>query len=186
MIMKKKVVFSGIQPSGNIHLGNYLRAIRQWVAGQDEKINFFLRGRFAQLNCAARPGRWLRHETRSLAAYCWQQASIREKSTLFIQSHVSAHAEGCWLLNCVTPLGWLHRDPIQKDKSARQDSANGCSIIRFCRLPIFCSTMPMRVRSAKTRSSIELSRILPKALTTATKRNSSSYWEPEFRRPARA
>ncbi|MCO5195169.1 MAG: tryptophan--tRNA ligase [Anaerolineae bacterium] len=120
-MMKKKVVFSGIQPSGNIHLGNYLGAIRQWVAGQDEKINFFCVVDLHSLTVPQDPVQ-LRHETRSLAAWLLAAGIDPEKSTLFIQSHVSAHAEGCWLLNCVTPLGWLQRMTQFKDKSARQDS----------------------------------------------------------------
>jgi tryptophanyl-tRNA synthetase len=64
----------------------------------------------------------LRHETRSLAALLLACGIDPDKSTLFIQSHVKAHAEGCWLLNCITPLGWLQRMTQYKDKAAKQES----------------------------------------------------------------
>lgn len=116
-----KRVFSGIQPSGNLHLGNYLGAIRQWVRGQAEKINFFCVVDLHSLTVPQDPVQ-LHHETRSLAAWLLAAGIDPDQCTLFIQSHVTAHAEGCWLLNCVTPLGWLQRMTQFKDKSARQES----------------------------------------------------------------
>lgn len=118
---QKRTVFSGIQPSGNLHLGNYLGAIRHWVNGQDEKNNFFCVVDLHSLTVPQDPAQ-LRHETRSLAAWLLAAGIDPERSTLFIQSHVVAHAEGCWLLNCVTPLGWLQRMTQFKDKSAKQES----------------------------------------------------------------
>jgi len=118
---EKKVVFSGIQPTGNIHLGNYLGAVRNWVARQDEKVNFFCVVDLHSLTLPQDPVE-LRHQTRSLAAVLIASGLDPEKSTIFIQSHVVAHAEGCWLLNCVTPLGWLQRMTQFKDKSAKLES----------------------------------------------------------------
>lgn len=114
-------VFSGIQPSGNIHLGNYLGAIRQWVRGQGEKTNYFCIVDLHSLTVPQDPVQ-LRHETRSLAAWLLAAGIDPKQSTLFIQSHVRAHAEACWLLNCVTPLGWLQRMTQFKDKSAKQET----------------------------------------------------------------
>ena len=115
----KKRVFSGIQPSGNIHLGNYLGAVKQWVEGQDEKENFICVVDLHSLTVPQDPVE-LRFQTRSLAAVLLASGIDPDKTTLFIQSHVTAHAEGCWLLNCVTPLGWLQRMTQFKDKSQNQ------------------------------------------------------------------
>lgn len=118
---KKRVVFSGIQPTGNIHLGNYLGAVRNWVARQEEKINYFCVVDLHSLTVPQDPEN-LRFQTRSLAAILLACGIDPDKSTLFVQSHVPAHAEGCWLLNCITPLGWLQRMTQFKDKSAQQES----------------------------------------------------------------
>jgi len=119
--MTKKRVFSGIQPTGNLHLGNYLGAIKNWVAGQEEKENFFCVVDLHSLTVPQEPED-LRFQTRSLAAWLLAAGIDPDKSTLFIQSHVRAHAEGCWLLNCITPLGWLQRMTQFKDKAAKQES----------------------------------------------------------------
>src|SRR3990170_3988021 len=101
--MSKRRVFSGIQPSGNLHVGNYLGAVKRLVAEQAEKENFFCVVDLHTLTVPQDPER-LRHEIRSLAAVLLAAGIDPDKSTLFIQSHVAAHAECCWLLNCVTPL----------------------------------------------------------------------------------
>ena len=118
---EKRVVFSGIQPTGNIHLGNYLGAVRNWAAGQAEKVNYFCIVDLHSLTVPQDPED-LRFQTRSRAAVLLAAGIDPDKSTLFIQSHVAAHAEGCWLLNCVTPIGWLQRMAQFKEKSARQES----------------------------------------------------------------
>jgi tryptophanyl-tRNA synthetase len=118
---KKTIVFSGIQPTGNVHLGNYLGAIRNWAAEQAEKVNYFCVVDLHSLTVPQDPDT-LRFETRSLAALLLACGIDPQVSTIFIQSHVAAHAEGCWLLNCITPLGWLQRMTQFKDKSARQES----------------------------------------------------------------
>ncbi len=121
METNKKRVFSGIQPTGNIHLGNYLGAVKNWAARQDEKINYFCIVDLHSLTIPQDPVD-LRFQTRSLAAVLIACGIDPNKSTLFIQSHVTAHAEGCWLLNCITPLGWLQRMTQFKDKAAKQES----------------------------------------------------------------
>ena len=118
---KKKIVFSGIQPTGNIHLGNYLGAVRNWVREQAEKVNYFCIVDLHSLTVPQDPDN-LRFQTRSLAALYLACGIDPQVSTIFIQSHVAAHAEGCWLLNCITPLGWLQRMTQFKDKSAKQES----------------------------------------------------------------
>jgi tryptophanyl-tRNA synthetase len=119
--MSKKRVFSGIQPTGNIHLGNYLGAVKNWVDKQAEKENFFCIVDLHSLTVPQNP-ETLRFETRSMAAMLLACGLDPDQCTIFIQSHVSAHAEGCWLLNCITPLGWLQRMTQYKDKAAKQES----------------------------------------------------------------
>ena len=121
MSNQKPRVFSGIQPTGEPHLGNYLGAFKQWVIRQDEKENFFCIVDLHSLTVPYDP-EGLRERTRRLAAVLFAAGIDPEKSTLFIQSQVSAHAEACWLLNCVTPLGWLQKMTQFKDKSAKQES----------------------------------------------------------------
>jgi tryptophanyl-tRNA synthetase len=114
-------VFSGIQPSGDVHLGNYLGAIKRWVDGQRDKENYFCVVDLHSLTVPQEP-ETLRRQTRSLAALLLAAGLDPAQCTLFVQSHVTAHAEACWLLNCVTPLGWLHRMTQYKDRAARQES----------------------------------------------------------------
>jgi len=115
-------VFSGIQPSGDMHLGNYLGAVRQWVENQGKgKQNFYC---IVDLHAQTilRDSQELRDNTRSLAAMLFACGLDPNISTIFIQSQVRAHAEACWLLNCVTPLGWLERMTQYKDKKDKLNS----------------------------------------------------------------
>ena len=114
-------VFSGIQPSGNLHLGNYLGAIRHWVQGQGERENFFCVVDLHAVTIEQDPAD-LRRRTRQLAALLLAAGIDPERSVLFVQSHVRAHAEGSWLLSCVTPLGWLERMTQYKAKAQKQES----------------------------------------------------------------
>jgi tryptophanyl-tRNA synthetase len=117
----KPIVFSGVQPTGNVHLGNYLGAFKRWAAEQAEKVNFFCAVDLHSLTVPQDPDE-LRFQTRALAAWLLATGIDPEKSTLFVQSHVVVHAECCWLLNCITPVGWLQRMTQFKDKSVRQES----------------------------------------------------------------
>jgi len=121
--MSKKRVLSGIQPTGSLHLGNYLGAIKHWVEGQEAKENFICIVDLHAVTVYQEPQE-LRRNTRRLAALLIACGIDPERSTLFVQSHVRAHAEACWLLTCVTPLGWLERMTQFKDKSARQETVS--------------------------------------------------------------
>ena len=114
--MEKKIVFSGVQPSGDPQLGNYLGAFKGWVAKQSDKTNYFCIVDLHALTVTPDPIE-LKKQTRELAAILFACGIDPDKSTLFVQSHVTAHAESCWLLNCVTPVGWLERMTQFKDKS---------------------------------------------------------------------
>lgn len=118
---RKTIVFSGIQPSGKLHIGNYLGAIRQWVARQADKVNYFCIVDMHAITVPKDPEH-LRSLTREVSALLFAAGLDPEVSTVFIQSHVRAHAECSWILNCVTPLGWLTRMTQFKVKSEQKDS----------------------------------------------------------------
>jgi tryptophanyl-tRNA synthetase len=111
-------VLSGVQPSGNLHLGNYLGAIKRWVDGQDRYDNYFCIVDLHAITVYQEPAA-LRRKIRELAAFYFAAGLDPQKSTVFVQSHIPAHAELGWLLNCVTPMGWLERMTQFKDKSQR-------------------------------------------------------------------
>jgi tryptophanyl-tRNA synthetase len=121
MTTRKIRVFSGIQPSGMLHIGNYLGAIQQWVAGQGAKVNFICIVDLHAITVPQAPEA-LRRQTRELAALLLAAGIDPQRTTLFVQSHVRAHVEGCWVLNCVTPIGWLERMTQYKLKSTTQES----------------------------------------------------------------
>ena len=120
---QRRTVFSGIQPSGDMQLGNYLGAVKGWVEHQAVKDNYFC---IVDLHAITMPQdpKELRHQTRALAAMLFAAGLDPEQSTIFVQSHVPAHAEGCWILNCVTPIGWLERMTQFKDKSEGRESVS--------------------------------------------------------------
>ena len=122
-VTTKRRVFSGIQPSGDVQLGNYLGAIKGWVQRQAEKENFFCIVDLHALTTPQNPEE-LRHQTRSLAAMLFAAGLDPNECSVFIQSHVTAHAEACWVLNCVTPVGWLERMTQYKDKAGAQESVS--------------------------------------------------------------
>jgi tryptophanyl-tRNA synthetase len=115
----KKRVFSGIQPTGNIHIGNYLGAVRQWVAGQDDYENIFCIVDLHAITIYQEPAA-LRAKTRELAALLLASGIDPKKSALFVQSHIGAHTELAWILNCAIPMGWMQRMTQFKDKSQGQ------------------------------------------------------------------
>ncbi len=115
----KKRAFSGVQPSGGLHLGNYLGAIRNWVQHQDEFDNIFCVVDLHRVTVPHDPTRQ-RTATRDVAAWYLAAGLDPARCTIFIQSHVSAHSELAWLLNCITPMGWLGRMTQFKEKSGKQ------------------------------------------------------------------
>lgn len=120
---KKKRVFSGIQPSGNTHIGNLLGAIRHWAAGQDEKDTVFCVVDLHAITVYQEPAELKKH-TREMAGLLLAAGISPEKSTLFVQSHVSAHAELAWILNCVIPMGWMSRMTQFKEKSKNRENVS--------------------------------------------------------------
>ncbi len=116
MNLMKRRVFSGIQPSGTIHIGNYLGALQRWVQAQDEYDNLFCIVDLHAITVPQDPTK-LHAKIRELAALYLASGIDPKKSTVFVQSHVSAHAELAWILNCTVPMGWLERMTQFKDKS---------------------------------------------------------------------
>lgn len=112
----KKRVFSGVQPSGNLHIGNYLGAIRNWAEIQNQYENFFCIVNAHAITVPQDP-KVLRAKTRELAALYVACGIDPQQSVIFVQSHVPAHFELTWILNCITPTGWLNRMTQFKEKA---------------------------------------------------------------------
>jgi tryptophanyl-tRNA synthetase len=118
-----KRVLSGIQPSGEVHLGNYVGALRQWVARQDERDCFYCIVDLHAITVPQDPA-GLRAATLDLAAVLLAIGIDPDRSTLFVQSHVPEHTELAWILSCVATFGELRRMTQFKDKVAKQKEGN--------------------------------------------------------------
>ena len=112
----KKRVFSGIQPTGNLHLGNYLGALRNWTQTQAQYDNIFC---IVDLHAITMPidPQELHYSIRQLAALYVAVGLDLRYCKLFVQSHVHEHAESSWIMNCFTPMGWLNRMTQFKTKA---------------------------------------------------------------------
>ena len=117
--MDKPRVLSGVQPTGSLHLGNWLGAIRNWVDLQDSHDTFFCVVDLHAITVPHEPA-LLAQQTRSTAALYLACGIDPLRSTVFVQSQVAEHAELCWLLNCLTPLNWLERMIQFKEKALKQ------------------------------------------------------------------
>lgn len=119
--MSKKIIFSGAQPSGELSIGNYIGALRQWVAMQDS---------YDCIYCVVdEHAITVRQDPKKLHDACFNTLAMYlavgidpDKSTVFLQSHVHEHAELGWILNCYTQMGELSRMTQFKDKSARYEN----------------------------------------------------------------
>ena len=117
--MARPRVLSGVQPTGALHLGNWLGAIRNWVDLQSSHDTFFCVVDLHAITVPHQPAQ-LAEDTLSTAALYLACGIDPDRSTVFVQSHVSAHCELAWLLNCVTPLNWLERMIQFKEKAIKQ------------------------------------------------------------------
>ncbi|MFO1112728.1 MAG: tryptophan--tRNA ligase [Rhodospirillales bacterium] len=111
-------IFSGIQPTGNLHLGNYLGAIRNWVRLQDDFECIFCVVDLHAITVWQDPAE-LRANTRRIAAAMLAAGVDAGKHIVFVQSQVAAHAQLAWILNCVARLGWLNRMTQFKEKAGK-------------------------------------------------------------------
>ncbi len=124
MIDGKKVLFSGMQATGNLTLGNYLGALRNWVKLSDEYECFYSVVDLHSITVRQDPAT-LRKRARSLLILYIAAGLDPDKNCIYYQSHVSAHAELAWILDCYTYVGELSRMTQYKDKSAKhQDNIN--------------------------------------------------------------
>ncbi|MFQ5785640.1 MAG: tryptophan--tRNA ligase [Alphaproteobacteria bacterium] len=111
-------IFSGIQPTGNLHLGNYLGAIRNWVSLQETFESIYCIVDLHAVTVKQDP-ETLRRNVREVTAGLLAAGIHRQKCIIFNQSAVAGHSELCWLLSCVTPLGWLNRMTQFKEKAGK-------------------------------------------------------------------
>ncbi|MCC7272157.1 MAG: tryptophan--tRNA ligase [Alphaproteobacteria bacterium] len=123
-------IFSGVQPTGNLHLGNYLGAIRNWVALQRDFDCIFCIVDLHAITLPQDPAA-LRGSTREVAAAYVAAGIDPESCIIFNQSTVPAHAELAWVLGCMTPLGWLNRMTQFKEKAGKQREMAGLGLYGY-------------------------------------------------------
>ena len=114
----KELVFSGVQPTGNLHLGNYLGAIKNWVELQKEKPCIFCIVDLHAITVADNRFK-IKEQSLEVAAAYISSGIDPNRSKIFIQSNVSGHSELAWILSCHTPIGWLNRMTQFKDKAGK-------------------------------------------------------------------
>ncbi|MGQ0641560.1 MAG: tryptophan--tRNA ligase [Gemmatimonadaceae bacterium] len=116
-------IFSGIQPSGELHIGNYLGAVKNWVTLQHETETLICIVDYHAITIPFEPAE-LRRRTREMGLSLLASGIDPERAILFVQSRVPEHTELAWIFNSVAPLGELERQTQFKEKSARQESVN--------------------------------------------------------------
>lgn len=128
--MEKKTVFSGVQPSGALTIGNYIGAIKRWTTLQDE-YNCYYAVVDQHAITVPQQAKDLRKNTLDILALLIACGIDPDKSTLFIQSHVSEHAELSWVLNTITYMGQLNRMTQFKDKSTRAEENLNAALFTY-------------------------------------------------------
>lgn len=122
--MDKKIIFSGIQPSGNLTLGNYLGAVKNWVDLQEEYFCYYCVVDMHAITVRQNPAE-LRKRCLDVLSIMMAAGLEPDKSVMYIQSHVPTHAELAWILNCFTYMGELNRMTQFKEKAQRyEDNLN--------------------------------------------------------------
>ncbi|MFC1902377.1 tryptophan--tRNA ligase [Chloroflexota bacterium] len=117
----KKRVFSGIQPTGDIHIGNYLAAIKHWAAMQESYDNIFCIVDMHAITMQ-QDAKVLKAKIREVSGLLLAAGIDHERSIVYVQSHISAHAELAWILNCFIPMGWMQRMTQFKEKAQKQNT----------------------------------------------------------------
>ena len=128
--MARPRVLSGVQPTGVLHIGNWLGAIRNWVALQKTHDTFFCVVDLHAITVPHKPEE-LSENTLSTAALYLACGINPEDSTIFVQSHVAAHSQLCWLLNCITPLNWMERMIQFKEKAIKQGDNVSIGLLNY-------------------------------------------------------
>jgi tryptophanyl-tRNA synthetase len=121
--MRMTRIFSGIQPSGELHIGNYLGAVKNWVKLQTEFESIFCIVDYHAIIAAYEPAQ-LRQRRYDMAVSLLAAGIDPSRATLFVQSAVPEHTELAWIFNTITPLGELERQTQYKDKASKQESIN--------------------------------------------------------------
>lgn len=128
--VQKKRILSGIQPSGDLTLGSYLGAIKNWAALADEYDCYYMLADMHTITVRQVPAELRRHTLTQVAAYI-ASGLDPEKNVLFVQSHVPAHAQLGWVLDCYTMFGELSRMTQFKDKSAKHADNINCGLFTY-------------------------------------------------------
>ncbi len=123
-------IFSGIQPTGNLHLGNYLGAVKNWVRLQADFDCIFCIVDLHAITVPQDPAE-LRQSTREVAASYIASGIDPERCIIFNQSTIAGHAELAWILSCRTPLGWLNRMTQFKDKAGKNRDSVGLGLYAY-------------------------------------------------------
>ena len=126
----KKRILSGAQPTGSLHIGNYLGALKNWAALQDEYESYFCIVNLHAVTLPQNP-ETLRQKTLDLAGIYLASGINPEKSTVFIQSDVSEHAELAWILSCIARMGELERMTQFKDKGKGNTERAGVGLFSY-------------------------------------------------------
>jgi tryptophanyl-tRNA synthetase len=128
--MGKPRVLSGIQPTGELHLGNYLGAIRNWVEIQENYDSFLFMADLHAITVPHDPAKLAENTYKVAAMYLACGISL-DYATIFVQSHIPAHTELAWLFSCITPLNWLE-DMVQfKEKAVKQGENVGTGLLTY-------------------------------------------------------
>ncbi|MEO0491139.1 MAG: tryptophan--tRNA ligase, partial [Cyanobacteria bacterium J06659_2] len=129
--MGKQRILSGIQTTGELHLGNYLGALRNWVDLQVDYESFLFMADLHAITVTHDPAVLEANTYKTAALYIASGLTKEYGTTIFVQSHIPAHSELGWLLTCMTPLNWLE-DMIQfKEKSVRQGENVGAGLLCY-------------------------------------------------------
>ncbi len=128
--MTKKRIFSGAQPTGQLHIGNYLGALKNWVALQDDYESFYCIVNLHAITLPQDPAT-LRKATLDLARIYLAAGVDPEKATIFIQSDVAEHAELTWVLSCIARMGELERMTQFKDKGKGNSERAGVGLFTY-------------------------------------------------------
>jgi tryptophanyl-tRNA synthetase len=127
---RKERVFSGIQPSGNITLGNYLGAMRHWAADQDQYDNIYCIVDLHAITLPQDPDK-LRAQRRELTAMLFAVGLDPQRSAIFMQSHIAAHAQLAWILGCITTVGQLGRMTQFKAKAGEDQELASAGLFTY-------------------------------------------------------
>jgi tryptophanyl-tRNA synthetase len=168
-------VFSGIQPTSGVHLGNYLGAIRNWVALQDRYDCVYCIVDLHALTVLHDRAAMLAN-TREMAAALLASGIDPARSILFVQSNVPAHAQLGWVFNCVTPMGWLSRMTQFKEKAGKdkENAAVGLFDYPVLQAADILAYRATHVPWARTRSSTSNSRATSRDRSTAASASTTS------------